>query len=250
MRKHLLEICASNIESVAAAIKGGADRIELCQGLSEGGLTPSYGLIRDAVESGKIIVNVLIRPRGGDFLYSEAEIRTMTEDIKLCRKLGANGVVSGVLDRDGNVDKEACRRLIEAADGLEFTFHRAFDMCADPDKALEDIIALGCNYILTSGISAKATDGIENIRRAKKLAGDRIRIIACGGVNSLNTKELIEQTGADDLHASAKRRIPSAMIFKRGDVKMGNPDFDEYSYLGSDPEEIKAIASIIKEISE
>lgn len=246
MKKHQLEICASGIGSVIAAAEGGADRIELCSGLSEGGVTPSAGLILNAMRINGIKVNVLIRPRGGDFLYSEPEISTMIHDIEFCRESGVNGIVIGALDSNGNIDTAVCRRLIDAAGNLRITFHRAFDMCCDEAKALEDIIELGCDLILTSGLACDAIKGCNKIAHLKKLAGERIKIMACGGIDASNAEIILKNSYADDLHASAKASVASMMKFRRQDVKMGDPEFDEYSHLASSVIKIKSIVHSIK----
>ena len=154
--KPILEVCCGDIQSIYAAKTGGAHRIELCSALSEGGVTPSAGLIREAVSSGIPAVHILIRPRGGDFLYSEDEIRLMETDIRCAVSSGVDGVVIGALTSDGDIDMTTCRRLIETAGDCSVTFHRAFDLCRNPQKALEDIISLGCDRILTSGLARSA----------------------------------------------------------------------------------------------
>ncbi|WP_435052599.1 copper homeostasis protein CutC, partial [Paramuribaculum intestinale] len=154
--RNLLEVCAGDIESVYAASRGGAQRVELCSALADGGITPSTGFIRQAVRVPGMKVHVLIRPRGGDFLYTPEEVASMTDDIVAAREAGAHGVVIGALTPDGDIDMDACRHMMEAAAGMNVTFHRAFDLCRDPFEALDDIIALGCNRLLTSGQAASA----------------------------------------------------------------------------------------------
>ena len=176
MKKYRFEICANSVASCIAAQEGGADRVELCAGIPEGGTTPSYGMIRSARESIDIALNVIIRPRGGDFLYSEEELREMIYDIRMARELGADGLVFGCLCPDGSVDKKAMQKLMEAAGDTPVTFHRAFDHSADPMKALEDIIELGCTRILTSGCRPTALEGASLLRQLVEKAGDRIII--------------------------------------------------------------------------
>lgn len=226
--KTILEICAADIDSVYAAAKGGADRVELCCALGEGGLTPSAGMIEEALAIDCIKINVLIRPRSGDFLYSEAELRTMLRDITICRELGVNGVVFGALTKEGDVDTEACRRMAEAAGNLNKTFHRAFDMCRDPRQALRDIIELGFDRILTSGQAATAMEGADLIRRLQEEYPE-LTFIAAGGVTPDNASEIVARTGVREIHASAKATIGSSMIHRHAGVSMGNPDIDEFS---------------------
>ena len=223
-----LEICAADIDSVHAAARGGAHRVELCCALSEGGLTPSVGMIEEALTVPGIKVNVLIRPRTGDFLYSEAELRTMLRDVTLCRKLGVNGVVFGALTPAGNVDITAYRRMAEAAGGLHKTFHRAFDMCRDPRQAVRDIIKLGFDRILTSGHALSAMDGVELIRRLQEEFPE-ITFIAAGGITPGNESEIVRLTGVREIHASAKITVQSRMTYRNPAVSMGTPGTDEFS---------------------
>ncbi len=226
--KTILEICAGDIESVYAAARGGADRVELCCALSEGGLTPSLGMIEEALEVEGIKVNVLIRPRSGDFVYSDEELRVMIRDIEACRKLGVNGVVFGALTPDGDIDMEACRKMATAADGLYKTFHRAFDMCRNPQKGAKEIMELGCDRILTSGQASSALKGAELICELQE-EFPAIIFIAAGGVSPENVREVVEKTGVTEVHASAKKAVESAMRFRIEGVSMGKADADEYS---------------------
>lgn len=199
-----LEVCCSDIESVRAAIEGGAHRVELCQALSLDGLTPSAGMIQSAVETG-IPVQVLIRPREGNFVYSKDEVLCMQRDIRQARRLGANGVVIGALMPDGNIDEEAVRCLIGEADGLSITFHRAFDVCAQPSDALERIIALGCHRLLTSGQAPSAIEGIPLLRELVEQAANRIIIMPGAGVNPQNALRILSETGASEIHGSLRK---------------------------------------------
>lgn len=226
--KTILEVCAGDIDSVYAAARGGADRVELCCALGEGGLTPSIGMIEEALKVKGVKVNVLIRPRSGDFVYSDAEMRVMIRDIEMCRKLGVNGVVFGALTPEGEIDIEACQRMAEAAGDLHKTFHRAFDMCCNPRKATEDIIELGCDRILTSGQAGSATEGAGLIGVLQRDFPDII-FIAAGGVTPENVRNIIEKTGVNEVHASAKTTVGSSMRFRRDRVSMGKADADEYS---------------------
>lgn len=236
-----LEICCADFRSVLEARKGGAERIELCQALGEGGLTPSLGLIEKAVASGMPKVNVLVRPHAGDFLYDEEDMQIMLRDIEAARKAGATGIVTGALNPDGTVNEEQCRRLREAAGDVELEFHRAFDMTSDPSAALETIIALGFDRVLTSGCAATAEEGIPMLRRLHRQAVGRIKIMAGSGVNADNARRIIDETGVDALHASASTFIPSDMTFRNDSAKMGDPGTDEYSRRSSSAEKVRAI---------
>ena len=205
MGKYQFEICTNSVESCLAAQEGGADRVELCAGIPEGGTTPSYGEIAIAREVlTHTRLHVIIRPRGGDFLYSDIEIRTMLKDIEMARKLGADGVVFGCLTAEGEVDLPVMQKLMEAAQGLSVTFHRAFDVCRNPQKALEQIIKLGCNRILTSGQAA-----------------GRITLLAGCGVNENNIARIAAETGINEFHFSARESIQSEMKFRNEAVSMG-----------------------------
>jgi copper homeostasis protein len=226
-----LEICANSVASCLEAQKGGAYRVELCAAIPEGGTTPSYGDIALARELLEIKLNVIIRPRGGDFLYSDLEQRIMLKDIEAARKLGADGVVIGCLTPQGEVDMPRIRELIQAAEGMSITFHRAFDMCRDPFEGLEQIIELGCDRILTSGQQPKAEQGIELLKELVKEAGNRIIIMPGSGVNAQNIAKLAKETGAKEFHLSARESVESGMIYRNPHLKMGNDVIviDEYS---------------------
>ncbi|MCC3156754.1 copper homeostasis protein CutC [Hymenobacter sp. 15J16-1T3B] len=202
-----LEICAASLHSARAAQAGGAHRIELCQNLAQGGITPSYGLLRQVVRELTIPVFVLIRPRPGHFVYDAGELAIMQADIELSRELDAAGVVLGALTPEGRVDAAACRPLIEAAGPLSVTFHRAFDDCPDPAQALEDVIALGCARVLTSGGAATAEAGQARLAALVRQAAGRIVIMPGAGITAANAQAIAEATGAPELHASAKRRL-------------------------------------------
>jgi copper homeostasis protein len=205
----LLEIAANSLASALAARDGGADRIELCSALEVGGLTPSPAIIALARERLSIPLYVLIRPRAGDFVYSEIEIETMRRDVEACVALGCDGVVIGALDAHGDVDKRACRALIAAAGTLGVTFHRAIDVSRDPAQALEDIVAFGCERVLTSGAAATAADGAVAVAALVRQAADRLVVMPGGGIDATNASVLRRTTGASEFHASAKRALPS-----------------------------------------
>jgi copper homeostasis protein len=203
----LLEICAGSIQSALAAQAGGADRIELCQNLEQGGTTPSYGLIKQVLSQLTIPVFVLIRPRPGNFHYDANEVALMAADVAQCQAMGCAGVVLGALDEAGHVDLPSCRTLVEAAGPLQITFHRAFDVCYNQEQALEAIIGLGCHRVLTSGGQASAPTGQAQLAALVQQAAGRIRIMPGAGVTPATLPALVQATGALDFHASAKRLI-------------------------------------------
>lgn len=203
-----IEICCGSIQSAANAKAGGAVRIELCQGLVEGGTTPSPATIDYAVKELGLKVFVLVRPRGGDFCYNELEIKTMEEDVAFCKKAGAAGIVVGFLHPDGSIDTVLTRRFVELSAPLPVTFHRAFDECANPMNALEQIIDCGCARILTSGCKPTAMEGAEMLQKLVKQADGRIKILAGSGVTPENAAALREKTGVEEIHGSCKITRP------------------------------------------
>ncbi len=248
------EICANSVESCLAAQEGGADRVELCAGIPEGGTTPSYGEIKVARKVlTKTKLHVIIRPRGGDFLYTPLELERIEEDIRLCRELGVDGVVFGCLTPDGEVDMEASRRLIELAKGdargwsasskvlnpMSVTFHRAFDRTAAPMKALEDIISLGCDRILTSGQQPKAIDGTSLLAELQKKSEGRITLLAGSGVNEENIRQIYASTGIHEYHFSARVSVPSQMKHYNHEVYMGAKGADESNSLVTSAERVR-----------
>ena len=244
--ERILEVCAGSVQSVIAARNGGASRVELCSALEIGGITPSKGLIEEARKIQNIKLNVLIRPRGGDFLYNEYEVATMEQDIATARQLGVDGVVIGALTAQGDIDMKTCQRLIKAADGLSVTFHRAFDMCRDPFAALEDVISLGCHRILTSGLASTALAGSKLIKELVDTAQDRIIIMPGCGVNAANAATILDATGATEIHASARTKVSSLMQYRHDGVSMGNSDNDEYAHMESNEMLIRQIVNAIK----
>ena len=241
----ILEICAGSVESAIAARDGGAKRIELCAALEIGGVTPSAGLIAEARKIEGLVLNVIIRPRGGDFLYNEHEVACMEQDIRTCKQLGADGVVIGALTADGDIDTAACKRLIEAAEGMSITFHRAFDMCRDPRKALEELVVLGCDRVLTSGQTTTAQAGIPLLKELVEQATGRIIIMPGCGVSCANAATILQATGATEIHASARKNVGSGMLFRHSGVSMGNPDSDEFARKETDVNEVRAIVESI-----
>ena len=209
-----LEICVNSIESAMAAQAGGASRIELCDNMAEGGTTPSAGLISRSKKKLNIPVFPIIRPRGGDFLYSDEEFEVMKQDIKYCKEQGCEGVVIGILKADGSIDTERCRDLILQARPMQVTFHRAFDRCNDLQKGLEDIISLGCERVLTSGGEITATNAIFTLSRLVNQARGRIIIMAGSGINENNIIDLALKTGIKEFHSSAKSTINTKMSYQ------------------------------------
>lgn len=209
-----LELIAFTIQSCIDAQNAGAHRIELCDNPGEGGTTPSYGFIKAARNILTIDLYPIIRPRGGDFLYSDDEFDMMKSDINVCKVFGCNGVVTGILNADGSIDKKRCKELVELARPMKVTFHRAFDRVNNLEEALEDVIETGCERILTSGGVPNAVDGAEAIAKLIKHAGDRIIIMPGSGVRSDNIKALAEKTSAVEFHSSARKQFESRMEFK------------------------------------
>ena len=237
-----IEICANSVESAVKAQEGGAYRVELCAGIPEGGTTPSFGDIRMArqlLQSTKL--HVIIRPRGGDFLYSQLELETMLHDIKVARQLGADGVVFGCLTADGNVDIPAMKMLMNGVGNMNVTFHRAFDVCKNPQEALEQIIALGCNRILTSGQEANAVKGIPLLKELVEQADGRIIIMPGCGINPSNIHQIAEETGASEFHFSGRSTYESGMIYRNPKVSMGGTvKIEEYEKDVTNPEIVKS----------
>lgn len=238
------EICANSVESCLAAQEGGADRVELCAGIPEGGTTPSYGEIKLARKLlTKTKLHVIIRPRGGDFLYTPLEQERMEEDIRICRELGVDGVVFGCLTEEGEIDREVNRRLVELARPMSVTFHRAFDRTADPMKALEDIISLGCNRILTSGQQPKAIDGINLLAQLEKKLKEYplppIQLLAGSGVNEENIRQIFDATGIHEYHFSARVNVVSKMKHYNHEVYMGAKGADESNSLVTSAEKVR-----------
>lgn len=217
--------------------------MELCSALSEGGVTPSVGLMREARKVEDLKMNVLIRPRGGDFLYTEEEVRIMEADILAAREVGADGVVIGALTADGDVDVDICKRLLKVAGGMSVTFHRAFDMVRDKDKALEDVIALGCDRILTSGLMPTALDGLGTLSELMAKSQGRIIIMPGSGVCPENVAKIVGETGVDEIHASARSVRESVMKYRNSNVTMGAKDVDEYARKETDAKIVEALVA-------
>jgi copper homeostasis protein len=223
-----IEIAAHTIDSALAAAAGGADRVELFSDPGEGGVTPSHGAIALTREKLGIDLHVLIRPRAGDFCYSDDELQIMLRDIAVAKQLGANGIVFGIVNPDGEVALEHTRQLVDATRPLAVTFHRAFDLCRDLSQALEDVISCGVDRVLTSGGQASAMKGIETLANLVRIAGSRIGIIAAGGIRPKNAREIVQRSGVSQVHAGLRSTIPSPMRFQNLNVAFGQVRASEY----------------------
>jgi len=242
-----IEVCANSLESALSAQKGGAHRVELCANLYEGGTTPSMGEISLARELLQIDLNVLIRPRGGDFLYSKNEIEIIKRDVVNCKKLGIDSIVIGFLNPDGSLDVNLTKEITELARPMTVTFHRAFDMCKDQKKALEELVEIGVDRILTSGAENKAIDGLALLNKLVKQAANRIIIMPGSGIRASNISEIIHKTGASEFHVSERQNISSKMAFKRDHIFMGGlPQIPEYETRIIDDVGISKIMEIVK----
>jgi copper homeostasis protein len=241
----LIEVCVDSVESAVAAEKGGAKRVELCCALLEGGLTPSAGAISLAREKLSIGLNVIIRPRGGDFLYTDEEHEAMLRDVETAKSLGADGVVIGALTPEGEVDLPRTRALMQRARPLSVTFHRAFDMTRDPFAALETLVSLGIDRILTSGQEESAMAGLDLLHELVQRAGDRIVVMPGGNIHETNVAKIARETGASELHVTGFVDVDSAMRFRNPRVYMGGllrPP--EYSRAVTAAERIEALVRI------
>ncbi|QDK77327.1 copper homeostasis protein CutC [Spirosoma sp. KCTC 42546] len=236
----LIEVCAYSLDSCLTAQRAGAGRVELCGGLAEGGTTPSAGLIQLVRQHLTIPFYVMIRPRGGDFFYTETELAVMKADILMAKTLEADGVVLGILQPDGQVNEAQTRELVELAHPLPVTFHRAFDMTRDPIEALEAVIRTGAVRILTSGQQQTVNLGLPVLRQLAEASAGRIEIMAGAGVNAQNASQLIE-AGVDALHLSGSQKEDSRMIFRQPSVSMATSIPDEYEYLEANEAKIKAV---------
>ena len=246
-----LEICVDSVESALNAQIAGADRVELCANLIEGGTTPSYGTIISARSNLNILLHVIIRPRGGDFLYTDIEYDIMRRDIETCGESGVDGIVIGILTADGKIDIERTARLVEFSKPMSVTFHRAFDMCSDPVKGLEDIIQSGADRLLTSGQKNTAVEGSDMINKIVKLAQGRIIIMPGSGVDEYDIGRLAKKTGAGEFHLTGRKSIDSEMRFIQQGISIsGNIDINEFSRKVADAEKIKRIIQILRKIQD
>jgi len=243
-----IEIVVYNIESALKAQEGGADRIELCDNPGEGGTTPSYGMIEAARQNVNLDVFVMIRPRGGDFHYSNYEFHCMKRDIDQCQKLSADGVVFGILNADGTLDKKRCKELIDRARPMKVTCHRAFDMTRDPIQTLEDCIEVGFDRILTSGHQTVASKGIDLIADLVKKANGRIAIMPGSGVNESAVEKIVSETGVNEIHFSATAFRESAMQYRNMAIAgMGSDEGAEFKYRTVDPDRVRAMRKLAEQ---
>lgn len=238
---YIIEIATADFSTTRSAVEGGADRIELCAGLTEGGTTPSYGTIRQCRESFATPLFPIIRPRGGDFFYSDDEYQIMLHDVTICKDLGCDGLVLGLLKKDGSIDKKRTAKLVELAYPMEVTFHRAFDRSADPFQSLEELIEIGCQRVLTSGQRPSVMEGIDLLKGLVQVADNRIVIMPGSGVRKENIRELAEQTGAVEFHSSLRGKIESKMEYKQ-------PNFsaDDFFNPAIDPHEVKELRKALE----
>ncbi|CAM1363013.1 copper homeostasis protein CutC [Tenacibaculum xiamenense] len=232
----LLEICANSYQSAINAQNAGANRIELCSELSLGGITPSYGLIKQVIENISIPVFILIRPRSGNFIYTDTEFEIIKKDIEFCKKVGCSGIVTGVLSENGNIDIKRTKALFELAKPLDFTFHRAFDCVANPEDSIKALKEIGVKRILSSGLKPTAIEGIELLIKLKEIGGKNLNIMPGSGVNHSNIS-IFKKKGFTEIHTSASKVIQQKSFF---------PEFETIPQTVSDPETIK---SLIKQLN-
>ena len=243
----LIELCVEGIDGFLAAQEAGADRVELCASLVEGGLTPSLATIRAAVGAARIPVHVIIRPRGGDFLYSQPEFETMLADVAALRSEGVSGVVIGCLTPDGRIDEARTKALVEAARPMSVTCHRAFDMTVDAGEALEALVRCGVDRVLTSGQRDTALEGLDILKQVNAQAGDRIVIMGCGALDADNVKAVRDGAGLKEMHFAALKTVPSGMRFRNPNVGMGGTEKDrEYQLTLTDPDAVRATIAAAK----
>ena len=244
----ILEVVVYNIESALRAQEGGADRIELCDNPAEGGTTPSFGIIESVRQNVSLDVYVMIRPRGGDFCYSNYEFHAMKRDIAQCQKISVDGVVFGILNPDGTIDKKRCRELIERARPLKVTCHRAFDMTRDPFQALEDCIEVGFDRVLTSGGKTKAIEGVEVISTLIEKANGRIAIMPGSGVNEQTAEEIVRKTQAKEIHFSAVSQRASVMQYVNQNLTSMGTGGSEYEIRTVDAEVVRRMRKLVEGI--
>lgn len=243
-----LELCVESVDSAIAAEQGGAQRIELCSDLLEGGITPSAGLIQVVRKRVDFGIFVMIRPRGGDFFYTDNEFEGMRQDVLQAKNLGADGVVLGLLDAYGHVDIARTSELVELAHPMQVTFHRAFDMSADMDESLSQIMKAGAHRILTSGGQQSIADGAERVASLVRAAQGRIGIMVAGGIRLENIEAVAAQTGATEFHCSLKTRIESPVQFRKQEVNMGTPAADEFARFAVRAKDVRALRTGMDQI--
>ena len=227
----LLEVCVDSVESAVAAARGGAHRLELCSNLSNGGITPSAGLIAVVRQAVSIPLHIMIRPRGSDFCYSDDEFRVMQRDVLMAKQLRADAIVLGILDLDGRIDTARTKLLVASAAPLPVTFHRAFDMSSDLFTSLRDLQSIGIPRVLSSGGKQTAIEGARNLKALVAASSGTIAVVAGSGINAGNVFDLLEQTGVSEIHATLRSSLPSPMRYRNDAVSMGAGKIGEYQRL-------------------
>jgi copper homeostasis protein len=248
MRDYILEVCADSVESAIAAQQGGANRLELCSNLIIGGTTPGVCLFQEIRKHIKIPVHVLIRPRFGDFCYTDYEYNIIKNEVKMYQELGAEGIVIGILRPDGTLNVEQMKELIELAEGMSVTLHRAFDVCADPYETMEQAITLGIDTILTSGQCSSCVDGTELLAGLVEKSQNRITIQVGSGVSAQMIRRMYEAIHTKAFHMSGKITINSSMEYRKEGVSMGLPAMSEYEIWQTDIKKIQAAKQVLEEI--
>lgn len=248
-KKYILECCVDSVESAVCAKEGGADRLELCANLVIGGTTPTLALFEEIRRTVDIRIHALIRPRFGDFLYSDHEASIICREIEAFRRAGAEGVVIGSLTPDGSLHTEQMKRFIDCAGDMSVTLHRAFDMCRDPFTALKQARELGVNTILTSGQASSCIAGMARMKELTEAANNDITILAGAGINAEAVRTLLDQTGLYAFHMSGKKIINSGMLYRNPDVSMGLPGMSEYDLWRTDTQSVRAVRKLLDERS-
>lgn len=248
MKEYILECCVDSVESAINAAKGGASRLELCSNLIIGGTTPDVALVKEIRKYSDIRIHALIRPRFGDFCYTEHEMEIMKSQICALKEAGVEGVVIGVLDADGNLDISKMKELLQNAEGMNATLHRAFDMCRDPFQALEEAISLGIHTILTSGQKASAWKGRKLLCQLMEQADGRIDIMAGAGINASVIEKLIPITKGSSYHMSGKITLDSKMKYRKADVSMGLPSLSEYEIWQTSEEAVREAVQVLEQV--
>lgn len=245
-----LEVCIDNLESLENAEQGGATRIELCSSLALGGLTPNFGFMKTAAQRTNVSIYAMIRPRQGDFLYSKSDIESMLIDIESAADANLQGVVFGALDQDGNLDAKVTQKLISKAQslGLGTTFHRAIDQCQKPITAIEQLVDMGCERVLTSGLASAAVNGVEMLQQMVKISNSKLAIMAGAGVNAGNIKHIYDATGIEEFHMSGKSTRKSAMNYVSDQAKMGTNSVDDFLIPATDVNAIYEAKQVISQI--
>lgn len=244
----LVEICVDSVESALAAQRGGAHQVELCADLLEGGITPSAGMIEEVRTRTTLPLQVMIRPRGGDFLYSSPEIEVIKRDIRMAKESGASGITLGLLMPDGTIDKEHTAALVELAKPLPVTFHRAFDMVADPVVSLEDLVLCGIRCVLTSGGAPFAEQGHARLRDIVHIAGSRIEVMVCGGIRHHNVAQILQITGAKAIHANPQVFTPSPMTYRNNQLSLSADSSREFQRAVVNEDEVRLLMDALQSV--